>query len=355
MAKGKNSGPFLRGKRGIYYCWIEGRLLSLGTDKPRLAEGVYRRKLIDLQRERELERERSAPRPLTVRECFGLYLEHARSFKSGDRDRRQVLEDFAAEAGPLPHDELTVDRVEAWVARHPGWSRSTARTRIKHLVAAFNFCVRRRRIAANPLAGIAKPRWERRKVVMGGDDQAAILAAARGPFRSILVALRETGARPSELCRAAVPDYRDGMIVLAVHKQDGSGGVRTIHLPPPVRAEVERLVEGRAAGPIWRNSRGDAWTPDTLYCRYKRLRRRLGLAGEGIYPYAERHRFASDAINESDANPAIVARLLGHANMDMLLKHYLHDNPEAARRAIEEIRRAREEGEPPTSPPPAPG
>jgi hypothetical protein len=34
-----------------------------------------------------------------------------------------------------------------------------------------------------------------------------------------------------------------------------------------------------------------------------------------------RHRFASDAINNADANPAVVAKLLSHAGMETLMKN----------------------------------
>ena len=65
---------------------------------------------------------------------------------------------------------------------------------------------------------------------------------------------------------------------------------------------------------------------------------KLGLK-DAIFPYAYRGKFASDAINESDANPAMVARLLGHADMTMLMKHYFRENPEAAQKALAEIRK----------------
>ena len=40
-------------------------------------------------------------------------------------------------------------------------------------------------------------------------------------------------------------------------------------------------------------------------------------------------KFSSDAINSSDANPALVAKLLGHQGLEILMKHYFTENPEA--------------------------
>lgn len=346
-AKGKNSGPFLRGKRGIYYCWIEGNLRSLRTKKPKIAEANYRAMLAGWEAERSKSAEPPAPVVLTARQCFDLYLGRAADFEANTlRVRKAALDDFARIVGPLPHPEVTAEHLSQWLASHPNWSSSTRRGYINAVMAAFNHCVRRRRIAENPLEGVAKPRWERRSKVISTEDQAAILATARPPFRWILEALIETGARPSELCRAGVSDYKDGRIVLLEHKEDEHVEERIIYLTDAVKAQVERLIVGRAEGPIWRNAYGRPWTPDTLYCRFKRLRKDLGL-GAGVFPYSARHRFASDAINQKNANPALVARFLGHADTSMLMKHYFREDPEAARRVLEELR-----GET-TEPPPA--
>lgn len=343
-AKGKNSGPFLRGKRARYYCWIEGNLRSLGTDKPQVARRKYQEMLTDWREARERERSASAPPPPTVRQCLDAYLEASKGLKGcGHPNRVKAFEDFctATGAAPLPWDRLSVDLVEAWVDTHPDWSPSTRRTKVNHLVAAFNFCVRRKRIGENPIKGIERPPFRRRKEMIGTVDEKTLLDAARGPFRSILLALRDTGARPSELCKATVKDYRDGRIVLLEHKEDAHVEERIIYLSAAVKADVERLIGDRKDGPIWRNARGRAWSPGVLYLRFWRFRRKNPGMGDGVFPYAFRHRFASDAINESDANPAMVARLLGHADMTMLMRHYFRENPEAAAKALEEIRKGK--------------
>jgi len=330
-----NSKPFWRESKEAYYCWIDGHQRSLGPKK-NLAWGKYRELL---ERKEQLAKSTI----WTVRHCFNFYLEHAAGYEPNTlRNRAQTFEKFCTEVGvsKLPHANLTADHLEAWAKKHLDWSLSTRRSHINAIMAAFNFCVKRRTIKENPIHGIEKPRWERRKTVISREDQQTVYENSKGAFRAMLTALTETGARPSELCKARVDDYRDGMIVLEEHKDDAHVQYRTVHLTPPLRSEVEALIGERSAGPIWRNSRGEAWTPDTVYCRFKRLRTKLGLK-DGVYPYAYRHRFASDAINESDANPAMVARLLGHAGMDTLMKNYFRENAEAAQKALAEIRRTK--------------
>ena len=175
----------------------------------------------------------------------------------------------------------------------------------------------------------------------------SLLGAARGSFRVVLTVLLETGARPGELCVARIEHVKDGAIVLPEHKTDEDGEDRIIYLSTAARALVEQSVAGRSEGPIFLNSRKQPWTPDTLYCRFKRLRKKLGL-GDGVFPYATRHTFASAAINKSNMNAALVARQLGHKGMEVLLKHYLRENPEAMREALDLTRKreghASEEG-----------
>ncbi len=258
-----NSSPFWRESKGAFYCWIDGHQRSLGKTR-RAADARYRELLADREK-------LAARRPWTVRECFDHYLEHAATLKPNSfRNRRQALDRFCAEAvvGRLPYYDLTVDHLEAWVRRHPGWSASMRRTCIDHVMAAFNHCLKRKKIRENPVLGVEKPRWERRKAVLGAEDERKVHEAAKGEFRDILTALRETGARPGELCSARVEHYAKGVITLSEHKEDASGEPRTIYLSDAIAALVERRIAGRAEGPIFLNDRGKqsgraATTPTT--------------------------------------------------------------------------------------------
>ena len=329
MAK-HDSEPFWQQSKGSYYCWIDGRQKSLGKMK-RAAWDWYRALLADKGKA-------NSGKVWTVRQCFDHYLEHAAAMKPNTyRNRRQALDRFCVEAkvGKLPYPDLTADHLESWVKRQD-WSPSMRRSAINYVTAAFNHCVKRKKISASPIHGVVRPRWERRKAVISVADELRVYDASGGAFRDILAVLRSCGARPNELCSARVGHYKAGVITLDEHKGEESGDVRIIYLTSDARSVVERLIGSRADGPIFLNSRGDPWTPDTLYCRFKRLRKKLGL-GEGVFPYSLRTKFTSDAINNGNANPALIAKSLGHADLNMLLKHYLREDPEAVRRALEEV------------------
>src|SRR5947207_199098 len=121
---GKNSKPFLRGKAGKYYCWIDGRLRSLRTAKEKLAQRRYRELLSSPQKARE-------GKPWTVRQCLDYYLAYSKAeHKPDTHDHRlHTFRRFCEETkvGPLPWRKLNADHVEAWAKAHPAWSVSMKR------------------------------------------------------------------------------------------------------------------------------------------------------------------------------------------------------------------------------------
>ena len=140
-----------------------------------------------------------ASAPWTVRQCLDYYLEHAAGMKPNTlRNREQAFNRLCQEAkvDHLPWDAITADHVEAWIRTHD-WSASMRRSVINYVVAAFNYCMKRGKIAANPLQGIEKPRWQRRKDVMASEDLQAIYDASKGSFRDFLAVQMGTGGAPA--------------------------------------------------------------------------------------------------------------------------------------------------------------
>jgi integrase len=72
---------------------------------------------------------------------------------------------------------------------------------------------------------------------------------------------------------------------------------------------------------LFLNCDGNLWTTDTIRCRSRHLREKLGLS-EGASPYGTRHLFTSDLINKQKVDSRIVARLLGRTDGRMLAKTY---------------------------------
>ena len=93
------------------------------------------------------------------------------------------------------------------------------------------------------------------------------------------------------------------------------------------------LIGDRTNGYIFRNHFGGRWKKSAIRNRMIKLCEELGM--ERV-PYEFRHRWASDAINQRGINPALVALQLGHTDLKMLMKTYLHADAEAMRKALDE-------------------
>lgn len=304
--------PWFRKREKRWYTTINGRQYNLGPDKA-AAWKKYR----------QLVAKGGEPRDLTVIDCFEQYLDGAEGLKPNSyRNRRAILSDFAGFLGDgFKVSKLDESHLRRWL-KPKGWAPSTVRSHVNYILAALNWCLKRSKIERNPLMHYERPAWERRKEEMSPDDAKKLLDASKGAFRDILSALRETGARPSELASARIEncDLETGIIVLDEHKEDEGGEPRILYLPPTLMERVKELAKGRQEGFVWRNAYGNPWKADTIYCRFKRLRKRLAIE-EGAFPYACRSRFITDAL-EAGVDPMSVSSLVGHKRLDMIKKHY---------------------------------
>lgn len=234
-------------------------------------------------------------------------------------------------------------RAHHWTAfvRKKAWSPSTQRTALNKISACLNYAVGQGVLDPHKFKVSKKelPRMERRTGIVTGEEQAKLEAGANGAFRDFLIGMRLSGCRPGELAGALIENLRlGGGILLVANKTARSTGekFRTIYLSPELRSLIVALVDGREAGFIWRNTEGGPWNRWSLVPAMRRLRIRLGMR-EGITVYGFRHRFTSHALNDTDANPAHVARLLGHKDLNMLMKNYFQESPDVMLRAVAEI------------------
>jgi site-specific recombinase XerD len=99
-------------------------------------------------------------------------------------------------------------------------------------------------------------------------------------------------------------------------------------LPPALVALCRQLAARHPEGPLFRNSRGTAWTRNAIRCRFRRLRGKLEL-GPGVVAYSYRHTFATEGLG-AGVDLATMAELLGHVDTTMVSAHYSHLDQKAA-------------------------
>jgi integrase len=235
-----------------------------------------------------------------------------------------------------------------WLKRQ-AWKPSSRRTAVSRVHAAINWAVAQGILDKNPI--LSTPGYkreghhERRRGIVPPDVAEALEAKAKPAFAAFLRGLRETGARPVELRRALIEKFDVEARTLTVPNKTVKKtcqAERTIILATGTVAFLLSLIGNRTKGHIFLTSRGKPWTVTNLEEYWKRTKKgcqwREGVAvPKGVSLYTYRHTFLSRAINETNVNPAIVAQLAGHTDLQMLMKHYLETDPEALRKAIESI------------------
>jgi integrase len=317
--------PWYRKEKKTWYVQIDRKQVRLSEDK---AEAM--------RMWRKLMAEGRTSDDSWLEACVEYYLPTLAA--KSRRSREQVLNSFQTHTGPIKVSKLTKGHIRRFIK--PTWSASTTRSAIKTILACLNLAVKDGLISVNPVKDVEKPAWERRELVLTGDELAKLLPAAREPFKTLLTAMADSGCRPGEICSLQVEDcFPDESIWLVANKTKNKTGVkkRPIYLTPELAELTRRLIDGRTEGPLFRNRDGNPWTTDTVRCRFRNLREKLGLS-KGVIPYGTRHRFASDAINHQKMDSLIVARLMGHSDGRMLQKTYFREDTDAM---VEAMKRAR--------------
>lgn len=191
-------------------------------------------------------------------------------------------------------------------------------------------------LESHRLGRVRSPRKGHRRRIFLPREAAKFLRACRPDLRLLLLAYRETYARPQELRLAAWEDIHaetptqtqrealeagSASIVLyefkdGARRQD-TERPRVILLSPRACRLVLRLFDRRASkrGPIFLTDRGAPWTANALRCRFRRMRAKLGMKrdkrGENIVPYTWRHTGATLAASVG-VRDRLLADVLGH-------------------------------------------
>lgn len=273
-----------------------------------------------------------------------------------DNSRRQLsrFERFVGRDAKV--SQLKPIKLTEYIRKHPKWKPSSVRTCVNRVHACLNWGVKQGLVSKNPISSTPgykrEGRNERRRGVITDADKKKAEAFADDVFRPVLVALRETGARPSEVCRARVEkvDLKGSFMVVPNKTARLTGNPeRTIFLSAEAKELVEKLIGGRTEGFVFLNSFGKPWNCQSMKKRWEVLRRETGAKGT-LRTY--RRTFISSAINDANVNPAIVASLAGH-NLDVMMKHYFEVDPRAMLAAVASITGLRSSSPQGTAPGPA--
>lgn len=240
------------------------------------------------------------------------------------------LSRFSAFAGHLPVSDVRPFHLQEWgkswheyqsVQRMFGWAVDDAELLTK-----------------NPVKRLRRPPIGERHRVCSRQEQVTLLRRSSRPLRALLLAYRETFARPGELrnanvtdlkAEAGITDLREALrmgrasIVLREYKarkrRKNPNVPRVILLSPRVGRLIARELDRRGVteGPLFVTRSRQRWTANAVRCSFRRLRKRAEIKcdqdGEQIVPYTFRHTGATLAASLG-VRDRLLAELMGHTS-----------------------------------------
>jgi integrase len=267
-----------------------------------------------------------SPTRLHVHDLLAAFLRHSAEANEQATFEwyKYFLVNFDDLYGTLKPHQVTPAIVEAWLNANKSW-KGSRRGAIIALKRAFNWAFDNDMIPKNYLRRVKKPPAKARERFLTAEERKTIFDnyPAGDPFRDFLFALDNTGCRPGEVSAvvASNVDLRTGVWQFDQHKTGNKTGERRVVVLTPEMVDVtKRLVKEHPEGPLFRNEDGNAWTSNSIRCRFRRVREKLGL-GKDLVAYLYRHATATDML-EAGTGVAQVAEILGHKSVDMVMRHY---------------------------------
>jgi integrase len=243
------------------------------------------------------------------------------------------IEQFVDACGKIKVRELKPIHVTRWVNSKSTWkSTSSKYNAFRNAKRAFSWAVQLGLLEKSPLAGMRIERPQPRNDFMEESVYQSLRRKAPWPLKTVLYALRQTGARPGEICQLKWKEVEQVRWVLSQHKtRRKTGRVREIYLSPNMQ-RLMRIMKSLRGGSefVFLNCHGQPWNTDSIRQHIKRLATKLNL-NTPAFAYQLRHTFATNAIR-SGQNTVIVAAMLGHADTTMVSRVYAHvqGSPEVA-------------------------
>jgi len=277
-----------------------------------------------------------------LREFF-LWLEVEKGYSAHtidgyQRDLREFMQFLSPGVGVQAIDPAMVRSFV--VSLHGRNSATTVARKLSALRTFFRYCLRRKLVATDPLAGVSGPKTGQYIPVFLTVDETFALLEAPGPQdtymprdRALLEMLYSTGVRVSELVGGNILDLDFTSEVFRVRGKGnkerlvpvGSPALEALRewLVQREQLLIERAGRGRGVdkAPLFLNGRGSRISARSVERLVKNYGERAGIS-QIVTPHALRHSYATHLL-EMGADLRSVQELLGHASLSTT-QRYTH-------------------------------
>jgi integrase len=331
-------GPWWNKWANQYSVVIDGGRENLGKDRKEAVRKYHR-----LMADREKKREETTE----IDDLVDMYLRHKKDKITKDTLEVYVrhLKWFCKYMGKAKASDVTVAAVLDW-SKARRWNPTTRCNAIGTVIGLFRWAKQNRHLDTNPIEGIKKPTPLEREKGLADADFRKIWEASDEPFRDFLTAMRETGARPSEIMQVEARHLSvvEHLARFASKTTGSTGRLREIILTDKAMALFRRMAEANPSGPMFRNSYGKPWNRRSIAKRFWRARVKHEL-GREVVCEGIRHTYITDGL-EKGAQLASVSTLVGHRDGKMVMRVYskLRDRKEHLREVANLIRPDDREG-----------
>tara|TARA_R110002111_G_scaffold15154_2_gene40178 strand:- start:437 stop:1438 length:1002 start_codon:yes stop_codon:yes gene_type:complete len=315
--------PFFRKQTKSWYFSTGGKQVNLGKDRD-MAFAKFHQMMTDPSS--------IASDATTLYDMSQIFLDWVQTNRKQAtyESSKYYLQSFINEIGlQLKVGALKKFHVTKWIEKD-NWNSTTRNAAIGAVQRMLNWSVDEGYLIRNPIAGMKKPRRKRRDVFYTADQWAQIKLHASAPFDDFLDFLFITGCRPKEARTIEARHLNNDLVIFPAEESKGEEEPRVIYLVDRAKEILERLAETHPSGALFRNSKGRAWTKDSIKCRLTRISKKVGFR---VIAYGARHSFATGALTSGGVDPISLAHLMGHRDISMVAKVYSHiaKNPDFLR------------------------
>ena len=281
--------PFFRKFTSTWYVQIGKKQINLGKDEKRAWDKYY-----------ELMGNRDKLSPTTyVVHLLDSYLDWCQRERNPKTYNwyKTYIGSFAKFVGKrLTLVDLRPHHVTKWSLEVLGSRSPTTRHDAMSAVKrAFSWGRKQGYISTNPVENVETPTPERRETIITPGEYKALLGHGKdSAFHDLTTFFWETGARPQEGCWVEARHVEPGRIVFPTSESKGRRFPRVIYLTDAAEEIVKRRMKEQGQGPVFRNTKGVPWCKNSLNCRFRRLKPKMGVPG--LCCYTLRHSYATYAL-----------------------------------------------------------